>query len=159
MVRSRNFFKTRPRTPIRFPLGSGSARKLQCSNHREGRLTLRICSSSSGVKSFTMLKILRISSTDFPFIIPATVLQPCGKNKTLIRRLMRRKQKISLTKIEQILHVEVVGCQDEFEEQSLVHLHEFFVPVADVFDGLRLPCVRVLDGRWIALVVCGISDH
>ena len=37
---------------------------------------LRIQTSSSGVKSFTMLKSFLISSGDFPLIIFATVLHP-----------------------------------------------------------------------------------
>ncbi|RUS14414.1 hypothetical protein BC937DRAFT_93868 [Endogone sp. FLAS-F59071] len=37
--------------------------------------SLRTCSSSSGVKSLTILKVLRISSGDLPLIMLATVLQ------------------------------------------------------------------------------------
>jgi len=44
-----------------------------------------ICSSSSGVKSFWMLKVLRISSGDFPLIIFATVLQPTSRRGLMSR--------------------------------------------------------------------------
>lgn len=45
----------------------------------------RIWSSSSGVKSFWMLKVLRISSGDLPLIMLATVLQPTS-SRALISR-------------------------------------------------------------------------
>lgn len=42
--------------------------------------SLRICSSSSGVKSLVMLKVLRISSGDLPLIMLATVLHPTSSS-------------------------------------------------------------------------------
>ena len=45
----------------------------------------RIWSSSSGVKSFWMLKVLRISSGDLPLIMLATVLQPTSSRALMSR--------------------------------------------------------------------------
>lgn len=47
--------------------------------------SLRIWSSSSGVKSFWMLKVLRISSGDLPLIMFATVLQPTSSSALMSR--------------------------------------------------------------------------
>jgi hypothetical protein len=60
------------------------------------------------LKSFWMLKVLRISSGDFPLIMFATVLQPTPG-----------------------LDIHVVG-EDDLEEHFLVHLHEFLVPLLNV---------------------------
>lgn len=45
----------------------------------------RIWSSSSGVKSFWMLKVLRISSGDLPLIMLATVLHPTSRRALISR--------------------------------------------------------------------------
>ena len=47
--------------------------------------SLRICSSSSGVKSFLMLNVLRISSGVFPLIMLATVLQVTSSSPLISR--------------------------------------------------------------------------
>lgn len=47
--------------------------------------SLRTCSSSEAVKSFLMLKVLRISSGVFPLIILATVLQVTSKRPLMSR--------------------------------------------------------------------------
>lgn len=57
------------------------------SNHRSSAhsFSRRICSSSSGVKSFVMLNVFRISSGDFPLIMLATVLQPTSSKGLMSR--------------------------------------------------------------------------
>jgi len=63
-------------------ISKGLERGTDSSAHSFSRL---ICSSSSGVKSFWMLKVLRISSGDFPLIIFATVLQPTSRRGLMSR--------------------------------------------------------------------------
>ena len=100
--------------------------------------------SSSGVKSFTMLKSLRISSGVLPLIMLATVLQPTSlesikkggedKSVSMPRNAQRNKYRHVLGQwdLQEGLNVEVVGREDDLKEHLLIDGDELLVPLADV---------------------------
>lgn len=107
----------------------------------EGETNPRKLTSSSGVKSFTMLKSLRISSGVLPLIMFATVLHP-----TSLPKPIRPTSNAVITRcLQQWLDVEVVGGKNDLEKHFLVNCDEFLVPLADVSCSLAR-FVRVLFG-------------
>jgi hypothetical protein len=87
--------------------------------------------SSSGVKSLTMLKSLRISSGVLPLIMLATVLQPTSLPE--LPSIKTRARSIVTTRnVQQRLDIEVVGGQDNLEQHLLIDANELLVPLADV---------------------------
>lgn len=114
--------------------------------------------SSSGVKSLTMLNSLRISSGVLPLIMLATVLQPTSLwrgNK------YEEKRKIVAGNSQQGFDVKVVGREDDLEEHFLVYGNELLVPFGDVgraFAGLILGLLRVRSREWLATVVLAVLE-
>ena len=89
--------------------------------------------SSSGVKSLTMLKSLRISSGVLPLIMLATVLQPTSLPEiSSINTRARSRVRTRDVYAQQRLDIEVVGSQDNLEQHFLIDANELLVPFADV---------------------------
>jgi hypothetical protein len=114
--------------------------------------------SSSGVKSLTMLKSFLISSGVLPLIMLATVLHPTSLRNSV------RDQGVACTAgsdAQQGLDVEVVGGEDNLEQHLLINGDELLVPFADI--GRSLPVlvrVGLIGGRQgLATVVLAILQN
>jgi hypothetical protein len=92
--------------------------------------------SSSGVKSFTMLNNLLISSGLLPLIKFDTHLQP-----RFLWQEFKSKTEGKGTMLQEWLDVKIVGCEDNLKEHLLINGHEFLVPLADIC-GVSLLRVR-----------------
>lgn len=99
--------------------------------------------SSSGVKSLTMLKSLRISSGVLPLIMLATVLHPTS----LRRRVNDTLGVIKRSHLQQGFDVKVVGGENDLKEHLLVNVDELLVPFADI-SGTLASVVLAGVGVW-----------
>ena len=92
--------------------------------------------SSSGVKSLTMLKSFLISSGVLPLIMFATVLHP-----TSLEDHVQSSHKIDIGKSSQKwLDIQVIRGEDNLEKHFLVNSNKLLVPFADV----SCPLARVV---------------
>ena len=113
--------------------------------------------SSSGVKSLTMLKSLRISSGVFPLIMLATVLQP-----TSLSGRVRLSQRMEVKSIQKRLDVEVVGGEDNLEKHLLINSDELLVPFADIcgaLAGVVLVLVGIGRRKRLAAMVFAVFEN
>jgi len=91
--------------------------------------------SSSGVKSLTMLKSFLISSGVLPLIMLATVLHPTSLRNNV------RKLSMSCSAgsdAQQRLYVEIVSSQDDLKQHLLINGDKLLVPFADVSCSLSV---------------------
>ena len=98
--------------------------------------------SSSGVKSLTMLKSFRISSGVFPLIILATVLHPTSlwapTNLVSFKKVSIKNE----IDVQKRFDVEVIGGKNYLEKHFLIDRDKLLVPFADV----RRPFARFVLG-------------
>ena len=114
--------------------------------------------SSSGVKSLTMLKSFLISSGVLPLIMLATVLQPTSLRNSVRNATCRVHRRICL---QQGLDIEVVGGKDDLEQHLLINGDKLLVPFTDI--GRSLPVLvrvgLVSGGQGLAAVVFAILQN
>ena len=92
-----------------------------------------LLTSSSGVKSFTMLKSFRISSGVFPLIMFATVLHPTS--------LWAKKKLVSFffkvfinngINVQKRLNIKIVGGKNYLKKHLLIDCDKLLVPFTDI---------------------------
>ena len=114
--------------------------------------------SSSGVKSFTMLNSFRISSGVLPLIMLATVLHP-----TSLRDLSENREHCVFCRVDaqQRLDVEVVGGQDDFKKHLLINCDKLLVPFANIGCPLSVLVRVCFVGGWqrLATMVLAVLQN
>lgn len=105
------------------------------------KIEKRHVTSSSGVKSLTMLNSLRISSGVLPLIMLATVLQPTSLHGSQMSGDERNA--VVCKNAQKSLDIEIVGGKDNFEKHLLINGDELLIPLANVSCSLPSLILRV----------------